>query len=327
MLIYFSFTNSFYAFINYCIGGLLDFGANNTVISFSLEWIEIIFFIILGKVILMDNENEKKLMILIVFQLCMFTLIYPNSNIYHMNLVKLALLPLFMGVINHVKDEKKIPMYILIFLFFMSFVSGVLFKSDMSSSFTPFQELFTGEDLYAGIFTSCGVYICFIALVILMLFEKEKLAEYITVIWMIFLLIGQWSLNIALKNNESISGKLQIYAGINCGVEKLEYIEDVMNYIFEIEKEGKRVLVVSVDASYYMAPINRNNYIYDFALYGCLGYKGEESLIENLKLDEDTIILKNEYMFYQESELLDEYIKENCEKIDKIRDLEVYKKI
>ena len=119
---------------------------------------------------------------------------------------------------------------------------------------------------------------------------------------------------------------LYVYDGVLYNQEVIKYIDDVTRYIEEREENGEKVLVISADASYYMAPLEKNNYIYDFPLYGSLGFEGEERLISNLPADEGVIILKNKYIMYQESKKLDKYISENYKKVGEIRDLEVFKK-
>lgn len=325
MLIYFIFSNSFYTFVDYCIGGLLDFGSNNIAVSFSAEWFVIIFFIVLGLILSIDKEKDKVLMILTIFQICICTLLFPNSNSYHMDLVKLAILPLFVAIANFIHDEKMSKISIIFFSFIMLIVS--MYFVDSTHILTPYEEMFYAPQMSGSEALGVGMYICFFVLVLIILFKKEKIANVIAVLVTVGLIMTEGIISIELSEKEKIPEQLSIYTGINCSEAKLEYINDVLEYILEQEKNGKRVLVVSVDASYYMAPLNRNNYIYDFGLLGCLGFRGEKKLINNLELDEDTIILKNEYMMYQESKKLDEYIKQNCKRIDKIRDLEVYQKL
>ena len=103
-------------------------------------------------------------------------------------------------------------------------------------------------------------------------------------------------------------------------------MENVLEYISNKESEGKNILVTSVDASYYMVPLEKNNYVYDFPLYGSLGVQGDRVLIDNLPSDDNLIIMKNKHMMYQESKMLDEFIKENFKKADEIYDLEVFEK-
>ena len=74
-----------------------------------------------------------------------------------------------------------------------------------------------------------------------------------------------------------------------------------------------------------MAALGRNQYKYDLNLYGSLGYKGEDTLIEETKALGDIIIMKDKLVTIQEPKKFDEFIKENYEAFDEVGNLIVYR--
>ena len=323
MLIYFIFTNSFFDFINFCIGGLFDFGNENTILSFPLLYIVILVLSILG-ILFFRKKQDKNLIILTVSQICMMSLIFPVANTYHIALSMFISLPLFGALIKYFEFNNK-EIYKIVFMLFV-FCILCIQKASAIREYSIVENLFVTAKLYASELVLVSVLFCFGGIVLSILFEKESLSKCIAIAGVIFLLSTQFIVNNELRKDEISSDKLAIYDGLHLEEKAINYLEDVLIYIEEKEKNGKEVLVISADASYYMAPLERNNYIYDFPLHGCLGMDGEEILLKNLPENEDLLILKNKYMMYQESEKLDKFIKEKFKKVDEIYDLEVYQK-
>ena len=320
MLIYFILTDSFFAFVNFCIGGLLDFGTQNTIIQIPLTYLIIPTLTILG-IVFSEKTRDKILIILTITQICMTSLILPVSNIYHLVLSMLISIPLLGGIIKNVLDKEKYKIIFMMFVFCILCVQGsTVIREEILIENLFMSRLFGAELLLAVLLISfCG-------LIIIILLEKEKFLKYFMFVTITFLFSIQLFLNYELRKNENISDELNVYKGLNFEEEASTYLEEIIHYIKLKEREGYEVLVVSVDSSYYMAPLGRNNYIYDFALYGSLGFKGEKVLIEQLPKDDNLLIMKSKYMMYQESKMLDEFIKKNFKKVDEIYDLEVYQK-
>ncbi len=106
--------------------------------------------------------------------------------------------------------------------------------------------------------------------------------------------------------------------------ERVEKIKKIDEYILQKESEGYNVYILSSDAGLYMIPLGRNNNKLDLIFKGNLGYKGEERLIEDLKKIEKPLFLKSEEMFWQESEMVDNFVKENYKVVDEIYHYKVY---
>ncbi len=124
----------------------------------------------------------------------------------------------------------------------------------------------------------------------------------------------------------SLGTKYEVYKGLNRWEGHKEEIENVTNYVLQKEADGFSVFIMSPDASFYMNPLKRNNNKFDLILQGNLGYKGEERLIEQIKCIENPLFLKKNFLIFQESLMVDDYIKENYRIVDKIGEYDVYQK-
>ena len=119
---------------------------------------------------------------------------------------------------------------------------------------------------------------------------------------------------------------LEVYYGLKIDVEKSREILDVIDYIRAKEQEGYEVYILSATASEYMIPMRRNNNKFDLLLQGNLGYKGEERVLEKIKKIENPMFLKTEELIFQESVIVDEFIKENYTVVDNVGEFKVYTK-
>lgn len=321
MLLYFVFSDSFGGFIDYCVGGILEFGDKNISFKLPFVYIGVIFIVLSGGISSIKNK-DKKMSILTVTQICLIPIIYPITNSYHILLSMLMLLPILLRLIEYVKDKRVVDLLITVFLFLVIFVP----LSNTNREYSVFEKLFMGTSMLGGEIITIAMFVAFVMLISTNIFKKENWSKYIYSGVIIFVLFFNALINIAMYKDLELPKNLYVYDGVLYNQEVIKYIDDVTRYIEEREENGEKVLVISADASYYMAPLEKNNYIYDFPLYGSLGFEGEERLISNLPADEGVIILKNKYIMYQESKKLDKYISENYKKVGEIRDLEVFKK-
>lgn len=321
MLIYFIISDSFGSFIDYCIGGVFEFGDKNISFKISWKYMFCILLTILGIIISIKNQN-KKMGILAITQICLIPIIYPISNAYHIILSMVTLFPLLMSITEYIKNNKISHFIIIVFLFLIMFISF----SSANREYSEFEDVFMGGVMRGSEIITIAKVIALTLYANMVIFEKENWSKYVYMGSLAFILVMQIGIKITLNKNLDIPKNLYIYEDILYHEDVIEYIDNVVNYIKEKEKNGKKAIVVSADASYYTAPLQQNNYVYDFPLYGSLGFEGEERLINGLVDDKDIVILKNKYMMYQESKKLDEYIRKNYKKIDEIHDLEVFEK-
>lgn len=103
----------------------------------------------------------------------------------------------------------------------------------------------------------------------------------------------------------------------------IEYkINNVKEYI---ERANENVIVLSSDAAIYMLPLNRSNGAMDLPLLGNFGRNGEDGIIEEISNMSNTkILLNKEKAFWQESDKIINYVKDNFECIGEIEDLLIY---
>lgn len=124
----------------------------------------------------------------------------------------------------------------------------------------------------------------------------------------------------------NVPNNLKQYEGMVINEEEYTKINKIIKYIDEKETEGYEVYVLSPDAGRYMIPLERNNNKFDLLLQGNLGYKGEDKILDEIEKIENPLFLKAEELIFQESKIVDEFIKENYKEIDKIETLIVYTK-
>lgn len=115
------------------------------------------------------------------------------------------------------------------------------------------------------------------------------------------------------------------YYGAVLEKETEEKISKIDEYILEQEKIGQSVIIFSKEAGIYMLPLQKNNGVLDLPFLGNLGKEGEDLLIKKIsELESCKILLKKGDLFWQESKVANDYIRENYNKIGEIEEFEIY---
>ena len=125
--------------------------------------------------------------------------------------------------------------------------------------------------------------------------------------------------NIKIVDNENV------YFSANISEELSKRLEEVTNYIKEKEKEGIDVICLSADSPLYMTALNKNHGELDLCFIGNLGWNGKEKTLEKVQELKDTEILISNDEYWQEVDEIKDYVRDNCEKLEPINNLEVYK--
>lgn len=162
------------------------------------------------------------------------------------------------------------------------------------------------------------------------LFFENKLLKIDSASWIVFTMflgytlvfvgcfIGKWNYN-------EINNSIEKYKYIGLNDEQVQDIIDVTEYIKSKEANGYKVYILSPDAGLYMIPLERyDNNKFDLLFKGNLGYDGENRIVEQMKKMKNTVFLKREELFWQESEIIDNYVNENFEVIDEINGYKIY---
>lgn len=162
------------------------------------------------------------------------------------------------------------------------------------------------------------------------LFFENKLVKFNNASWIPFLMflgfmlvstgsfLGAW-------NYDKMNNSIEKYKYIGLNDEQIKDINEVTEYIKDKEALGFKVYILSPDAGIYMIPLERyDNNKFDLLFQGNLGYDGENRLVETMKKMRNTIFLKREDLFYQESEIIDNYVKESYKVVDEINGYNVY---
>lgn len=121
-----------------------------------------------------------------------------------------------------------------------------------------------------------------------------------------------------IDDSNSKYNNLYIY---NEYYEKINVLKDYIN------ENDKDVIVLTYDAALVMVELEKNNGELDLAFVGNLGYDGENKLIEKINNLENTEILiftDEEDRFWQESDMVREYILNNLDKVGEILEYSIY---
>lgn len=310
---------NFYDYINLCFGSILEFGGSNTNIRAGNPYFVIMLAIfITGLMVWNLNKSDKELFIINLYAIANMFFALPLANTYHIYLALFTSGFILIKTMNILQEyEKKDIIKLIVVLVIVALRVSPYF--DVTSSGMEENEI-TLIDIIYNLFNI--ILLCTIGYGVIE--EKYKFIKVNFYVLSLFLCIGfLWNYGYGVKN-EVVPQGLEIYSKHAFDNEELERISAVIEYIKEKENEGYKVMVVSSDASLYMAPMNRNNNEFDLFFYGNLGYKGVQKSIEKMKVWKNTIILRNEERFWQEPKEIDEYLEKNCEEIGEIEDMEIY---
>ena len=319
MLIYFIFTNTFSFFIDFCFGGLLEFGTKNIKHKFIIKYVALAV-LLLSAMILAIKKKDKILMIEVVAQMAFCGLSYPLPNDYHVMLSLLMSMPIIMRIMNYTVKNEKIY-FISAFVFLAWSIATSYYRYQYAR--IAFEDLMAGERIGGELFGAI-IMILIMSIGLGIAFEKIGKCKAITYISLILIIVSNAYIYDTIQKSEYTAEGLEVYQKLGLEEKQLGYIEKIVEYILEKESEGYNVYVISADASYYMAALGRNNYKFDLTLYGSLGSKGEEGLIEDVSKLENAILLKNEDLMHQEPVGFDTYIKQNYTIIDRVGMMNVY---
>lgn len=162
------------------------------------------------------------------------------------------------------------------------------------------------------------------------LFFENKLAKINNASWIpFFMFLGYTFIfigfSIDIWNYDEMNNSIEKYKYIGLNDEQIKDINEVAEYIKDKEALGFKVYILSPDAGIYMIPLERyDNNKFDLLFQGNLGYDGENRLVETMKKMRNTIFFKREDLFYQESEIIDNYVKESYKVVDEINGYNVY---
>lgn len=167
---------------------------------------------------------------------------------------------------------------------------------------------------------------------------------YILLIYMLYLMFDNEVFNIKIINRITISSTLllliisttwtflyfyemeynsNLYLGAIFDDETKNKIEDIIDYINESEE---KVIVFSVEAGFYMMPLNISNGSMDEPLLGNFGKDGEQGIVKKIsEMSNAKILINKEKKVYQESDMVVQYIKDNLVYIGEMYDFMIYR--
>lgn len=310
---------NFYDYINLCFGSILEFGGNNTTIrSGNPYFVVMLAIFITGLMVWNLNKSDKELFIINFYAIANMFFALPLANTYHIYLALFTSGFILIKILNILQEyEKKDIIKLIVVLLIVALRVSPYF--DVTSSNIEENEIMLIDIIY-NLFNI--LLLCTIGYGVIE--EKYKFIKINFYALFLFLCIGlSCNYGYGVKD-EVVPQGLEIYLKHAFDNDELEKISAVIEYIKEKENEGYNVMVVSSDASLYMAPMNRNNNEFDLFFYGNLGYKGVQKTMDKMKKWKNTIILRNEERFWQEPKEIDEYLEKNCEEIGEIEDMEIY---
>lgn len=183
-------------------------------------------------------------------------------------------------------------------------------------------------NLYHTSFAILVNLIIFIYIFDVLLLNKlnNKLALGIVAV-VFYIAVNSYGLVCVLRSNQNIKivDKENVYFSSNISEELNTRLEEVTNYIKEKEKEEIDVICLSADSPLYMTALNKNHGELDLCFNGNLGWNGKNNTLEKVKDLRNTEILISTDEYWQEVDEIKNYVRENCEELEQINNLNVYK--
>ena len=321
-LAYFALSGTFADFINFCLGGLLEFGDKNLRCGFPMPYFGIVIILTLSFMLMKEKKKNATVWIAeIIYLLCLMLLVYPLTNLYHVFCSMLMLLPVVILLLNEVTETES-----MLTILSVAFLAFTLYSTKATGGeLTETEVMFSGDLTILSYYLGVFLVAFFIGMAFATIKNNINIVNNILIASSLgFVVVSVLQFRTNISENSYLPEGLEIYKNHGYSEEVLDYIDSVIQYVLQKEAEGENVYIVSADASYYMAALGRNQYKYDLNLYGSLGYNGEQVLIEETKVLGDVIILKDKNLMFQEPEAFDEFIKENYEVIDEVGNLLVY---
>lgn len=190
------------------------------------------------------------------------------------------------------------------------------------------------------IFNIYHVYLSSILGIILLIYNLDKLivVELINrkrikkIYIVIIVIIIIYNVVFLILNNskyyKSLNTYINPYYGSMISNEQIDNINNICEFIKQNEQKGIDVKIISYTSNLYMNVLNKNNGILDLPFYGNLGKDGEQGIINSISSMSNVKILiqKNDDLFFQESQKVRDYIKQNLEYEGEIEDFLIYSK-
>lgn len=131
-----------------------------------------------------------------------------------------------------------------------------------------------------------------------------------------------------IKYYKNLNTYINPYYGSMISNEQIDNINNICEFIKQNEREGIDVKIISYKSNLYMNVLNKNNGILDLPFYGNLGKDGEQGIINIISSINDVKILiqKDDELFFQESEKVRNYIRQNLKYEGEIEDFLIYSK-
>jgi hypothetical protein len=179
-----------------------------------------------------------------------------------------------------------------------------------------------------------GIYLCIIDIIYIIKImyknldvQKNRIIKIIIYV-IISVNVIVW-LGIVFDYVQEINKSEYIYEELFWGLPENKDIEENIDIIVPyIENCNEEVIVFSPSAVIYNVVLQRSNGIYDLPFKGNFGSEGEDGIIEDIKNKKDTIFLiENDETkkFYQESDKIKNYIKQNLKEDGTIGEYIIYK--
>ena len=156
-------------------------------------------------------------------------------------------------------------------------------------------------------------------------FIKEYLKAFNVLVILVYILISI----ILIYNYAMNAGQYVTLNHFKYILQSQDQISSIKNVEEYIQNQNKNVYILDAVSALYTIPINQYTKNYDMFMKGNLGAKGEEGIIENLKEEQNYIVLiKNEQYNrnWQNPEKVRKYIVQNMNNIGEIDVFDIYEK-
>lgn len=166
-------------------------------------------------------------------------------------------------------------------------------------------------------------------LIVIELIDREKIKKiYIVIIIIITIYNATFLILNNTKYYKSLNTYINPYYGSMITNEQIGNINNICEFIKQNEQEGIDVKIISYTSNLYMNVLNKNNGILDLPFYGNLGKVGDQGIINIISSMNNVKILiqKDDELFFQESQKVRNYIKQNLKYEGEIEGFLIYSK-
>ena len=314
---------NFIEYLNLCFGGIFEFGQKNTAMMRSILYPSLMLGILIGTfAILPKLSNKDEVLAVIVYEIACLAYIIPIGNSYHFSMAMFLIWLLTIPLIETIYQDNHQSIVNLALVILM--ISQIFFMYAGSKNST-FEETIVGTATYmANVYSQFVIGVSLCAWAWALVKNRPVFLKTIYVFCSIFsIFVFLFFYRCGVLENPDFKG-FPIYANHGFYESDLEDIKNVVEYVKQKESEGYHTLLVSANVAKYTTAMNRNQRQYDLCFSGNMGYQGTQKVLDEIQTMHHTLILKEKATFWQEPQVVMDYIENHLKIYEELDNLIVY---